>query len=61
MVAPLSVRELTRSLGVEMTPFVDNIFALLDSKGKGTLNFSQYVVANWNICTLTGIDWASDL
>ena len=49
----LSLRELTRSLSVETTPFIDNIFALVDSKGKGTLNFSQYVVATWNVCTLT--------
>ena len=49
----LSVRELTRSFGCKTTPFIDNIFALVDIKGKGTLNFSQYVVATWNICTLT--------
>ena len=49
----LSVRQFSRSFGCKTTPFIDNIFALVDSKGKGTLNFSQYVVATWNICTLT--------
>ena len=49
----LSLREFKRSLGVETSTFVDKILALVDSKGEGTLNFSQYVVAIWNICTLT--------
>jgi hypothetical protein len=50
----IKLMELFVRIRVEPTPFSVRAFQLVDKDGSGHLDFSEFVKAVWNFCTLTG-------